>query len=149
LAGGGDSGLAHVFAESLGLQPLGRSRPWPSRGRRLWCRLLTVPESLARLHAATNALRDALVDWLPRLALSSQPVRSGLSSGIEAPSVLQDRAASADDHDGPIAESGDTVRERDSARHGRDEAPARPVPVIDSRGSGGPDVAGRDDRDCP
>src|SRR6516165_7029907 len=75
----------------------------------------------------------------PRPPEPTGVVRRGLDA---APSVLQDGAACGDDHDGPIAEGRYT-----RARHGGDEAPARPVPVLDAHGAGGPDVAGRDGRD--
>src|SRR5262249_44392911 len=82
----------------------------------------------------------------PRPPEPTGVVRRGLAA--EAPSILQDGAARADNHDGPIAESRYCVeRPGDSARHGGDEAPARAVPVLDAHGAGGPDVAGGDGRD--
>src|SRR5258707_8258436 len=61
------------------------------------------------------------------------------------PSILQDGAARADDHDGPIAESRHAVHAEDSARGGED-APARAIPVLDGR-TDGTDALGRDSRD--
>ena len=69
----------------------------------------------------------------PTLARPPEPagvIRRGLES--VASSILQDGAARADDHDGPIAEGRHAVQAADSARGG-DDAPARAVPVLEAR----------------
>src|SRR5262249_47132703 len=77
----------------------------------------------------------------PRPPEPTVVVRRGLETA--APSVLQDGVA-GDHHDCPIAEG----RYTDSGCGG-DEAPARPVPVLDAHRTSCPDVAGGDGRDRP